>query len=188
MVPSRCLWIFVTLICVGCSKRQDFLSWNGLENKQIEKVDGKELKGHGSSTFHGRFKNFDIQITARDESEAEAEKLFEGTRLAIEGYFKKSASPYPGFISRIIECPDALKPQRVSNESVGQLSRGFLVYTNARRTLGICDESALSYRLLQFTHFCKKASKSFSVKVYEDGGQGGFDELARIFKGFNCGE
>lgn len=188
MVFSRWLWIFGILVYVGCSQRQNFLSWNGLENKQIEKVDGKDLKGEGPSTYRGRFGKFDIQITTRDENEAEAEKLFEGTRLAIESYYQKSASPYPGFISRIIECPEALKPQPVSGEKIGQWSRGFLVYTNARRTLGVCDEKALSYRLLHFMHFCKKPRRSFSVKVFEDGGQGGFDDLKRIFNGFNCGE
>lgn len=187
MVLLRWLCIVGTLVCVGCHQRRNFLSWNGLENKQIEKVAGEEIKSAGLATYQGRFQKFEIQITARDEDEAEAEKLFEGTRLAIEGFYHSNASPYPGLISRIVQCPEAFRPQPVSSAMEGRWSRGFLLFTNDRRTLGICEEKALSYRLLHFVHFCRKTHRSFNVKVFEDSGQGGFDELKRIFNGFNCG-
>lgn len=75
-----------------------------------------------------------------------ADRYIEERKDMIESLYKRIPSPYPGMISKVIECSDEFKPKVVYLEIEEKNTPVYILYSTPRFTYGACVEDLIKYR------------------------------------------
>lgn len=75
-----------------------------------------------------------------------AKRHIEDKQFMISSLYERISSPYPGMISKVIECPDKFKPVMHFLEIGGKNTPVYFLYSTARLTYGACVDELLKHR------------------------------------------
>jgi hypothetical protein len=94
------------------------------------------------------------------------------------------ASPYPGMISTEVSCPEQFPPIEIKNNS-SMMKWGFLLPTNSRKLMGVCESKEIIFESLFAVQYCEKNHKMYEIRYFLKGREQA-EVLQNIFQGFEC--
>lgn len=95
-----------------------------------------------------------------------AEAYLQEQSAMLESLFLDRQAPYPGQLSRSLQCPDALHPQEHVVDPDGPLRRLWGLHANDRLAYGVCSEDLVSYRAAQALFVCPAARIAGTFEVF----------------------
>lgn len=95
-----------------------------------------------------------------------AYKYIEERQGMIESLYKRIPSPYPGMISKAIECPDKFKPKLLYLEIDKKNTPIYILYSTPRFTYGACADELISYRGALTFIYCEKEKILYKIELF----------------------
>jgi hypothetical protein len=157
------------------SKKETERTWD-LSSYEKMHVDSKELKNFQLTDFielkekkvYGLTKGNEYLKIERTENLARdsAQQLIDMDLFQIKSLFGKSFSPYPGQLSKEIECPKELMPTYFVAEVQDERRPYLLTFSNERFGIGICSKDLISFRYLMGWIYCPYKRELYKIKYF----------------------
>lgn len=143
------------------------ISIEGVEDFTIQK---DILRQGGDNAFWTIIAQGDgrvIKIEAITNINPDSAQRYIGEKQSmIDSLYKRIPSPYPGMVSKIIECPDQFKPKTENIEVEGEEICVYLLSSTPRFTYGASVEELIKYRGA-LAHIYRKTKKTlYQIEIF----------------------
>ena len=115
--------------------------------------------------FTGQGGSLQIEKTLLGDTEAKA--LWEGKYAQLINLYQDYPAPYGGGVTQKVSCPKSYRPQpldKVQNQLFWK--NGVSLYSNDRKSLGVCDHLNFKYKVIYVGIYCKKTNIFFNLKLF----------------------
>ncbi len=111
--------------------------------------------------------NLSIRIeTTHFNSSTEATNYINNRINMFESIFYPASSPYPGDVSRVIDCPEEFKPKKGTAQNNNIEFVYYATYGTERRGYGSCSWDNVHYKsVIAFIH-CNSSNKIFQFEIF----------------------
>lgn len=159
------------------------LNWQGM---QIPRVAALEIEKQDKDSLRAKWSDGAFILVRSENGNLEtARKLQEARALTILSTYSPRENPYPGFISKAVECKKSDLPVHMERQGSGLWQAGFKTFSNSRFALAGCRDDDKTFRTLQLVLHCAKASRIFEIKVMQPVSANA-SVLDDIFKSITC--
>ncbi len=126
-----------------------------------------------------------MERTSTDDKEAS--RLWTQKFEQLVGLYKDHPAPYGGGITQNVSCPARYRPQElaaIQNEMLWK--KGVLLYSNERKSVGVCDYQSFKLRLIYAGIYCKKTEAFFILKFFVNDIQVPTASLIKMYEEIVC--
>ena len=181
----KIILLLIVFIIYGCANQKSEIN---LKSDAFEKFSLSETKNLENSELFlfssndGDFLRIGKRIVLDDNS---ADLLIEDSIVNIEAIYSNSFSAYPGEVSNEIVCSDEFKPEYKEYEKEGLTLRYYLLHSNDRFGIGVCDKDLIKYRQLIGWIYCQSNSELYEIKYFTSVDKP-TEDLENLFLSFSC--
>ncbi len=182
-------------LCLGgdSQKLKDALSGFGISMKGADDFDVRkniirEGRENSFCTVSAEKGQAVLRIEAVKNLSASAAKSYIEERVyMIEALYKRLPSPYPGMVSKAIDCPAEFSPKSEYIALGGQRATVYILSATPRFTYGACAQDLIKYRAALMFIYCQKKETLYRLEMFVPKEKFEKTEVLNIFETFNCG-
>jgi hypothetical protein len=180
---SKHALILSLLFSISCTSRVSSFRWGHLSNDRLEESQGREeTRVPEERLWRGVNRDLEIRVSERHfDNKEKGDMIFLQESLSVQSHYTLQPVPYAGPISAKVSCREDLLPRAVSN---GDSVKGYLIPSNERLMLGLCDRSQVTGNLLRLSVQCAESKTIYVIKIFAPGQQEA--RLMNILDGFQC--
>jgi len=104
--------------------------------------------------------------TIKNIDEKTASRYVEERKHLIESLYKRIPSPYPGMVSKTIECPEKFTPEIVSLKIENKTTPIYILSSTPRFTYGACADELIKYRGYLAFIYNEKGKILYRVEIF----------------------
>ena len=118
-------------------------------------------------TFHYSKDDEHVMIKGiKGTSEGVAIRIIENEVLQVRKLYMAYPSPYPGTVSREVECSEEFQPAFFKGESDGDTYQYLIAYSNERFVVGACSWDLVTYSHLLGWLYCPDDATIYTIKYH----------------------
>jgi hypothetical protein len=129
-----------------------------------------------------------IKVKITENMEEKIAELYEDDKKSlIDSLFVTQPAPYPGVVTRIIDCPEEFKPEEGTIKTSDMKIDYYIMYSNDRFFYGVCSPDLIKYRSVVGLAYCKTKNTFVEIELFTIAEKFDKEYSINLLNSFSCG-